>query len=150
MSLFLFYALVVLFVLAAIFLLIRTKIGGTFFIIPAVIFILTSGIYTYQTLLGSPTTKELPKDFFVLSYVADEKNGKIYVWIIEKNDPVPVSHAIPYNATTHQSLESGMREVEGSKGAKGLKGHWDSKDGLGLDVYQFIDQPHLRKDPPGN
>ncbi len=146
MSLLLFYTLVVLFVLAALFLTIKTKLKGAFFIIPAVIFILTSGIYTYQSLLGEPTSKQLPTDFFVLSYVADERNNKIYLWIIEKDKPTPTSHAIPYDASTHQKLEDSVNEVDGSKGAKGLKGHWDSKDGLGLDVYRFIDQPHLQKD----
>ena len=148
MNLLLLYLLIVLFVLAAIFLLIKTKIKGSFFIIPLAVFILTSGIYTYHDLLGEPTTKALPSEFLVVSYIADERNNKIYLWVIEKGKAVPISHAIPYSKESHQELETKTNEVAGSKGAKGIQGNWNSKDGLGLDVYEFINQPSLRKDSP--
>lgn len=148
MNLLLLYSLVVLFVLAAVFLVIKTKVKGSFFIIPFAVFILTSGIYTYHELLGEPTTKALPEEFLIISFIADERNGKIYLWVIEKGKHAPINHSIPYTTENHQELENKMNEVAGSKGSKGLQGNWNSKDGLGLDTYEFINQPHLRKEPP--
>ena len=150
MSLLLFYLLVLLFIIAAVFLAIKTKVKGMFFVIPLVVFLITSGVYTYQSMLGEPTTRSLPASFFVRSFIADEQNGKIYIWVTEENRKVPVSYTIPYTKKDHQDLENGMSEVNGSKGTKALKGKWNSIDGLELGMYHFIDQPHLRKEQPNS
>ena len=67
--------------------------------IPLSFFIATSIIYTYTDLLGTPTKKELPEEFFVIHHHVAEELEVIYLWIVPiavEGKNVPISYEVPY------------------------------------------------------
>lgn len=144
------YGLVIVFFIISLVMLIKLKVRGLFFVIPVVVFFVTSGVYTYQSILGQPTTRVLPEEFNVISYIADEGNKKIYLWIRENDKPFPMNYVIPYERPLHKKLHKKSEEVGKSKGAKGLKGKRkimpDNKFGIDIQVYKFVDQKRITKE----
>ena len=51
--------------------------------IPLSFFIATSLIYTYTDLLGTPTKKELPEEFFVAHHIVAEDIGVFNLWVVQ-------------------------------------------------------------------
>lgn len=146
----LLYGLLVVFFIISLILLINMKFKGLFFVIPVVAFFVTSGIYTYQSILGQPTTKVIPEKFYILHYVADEQQKKIFLWLREDGVPHPMSYVIPYTRLEHKQLHRKTLEAQKSKGAKGIRGkrklREDNRYGLEIEAYKFVDQKNIRKD----
>ena len=68
-----------------------------FVFIPLSLIIATSIIYTYTDLLGTPTKKELPDEFFVVHHHVAEELDTIYLWIVSEGKNIPISYERPYS-----------------------------------------------------
>lgn len=147
-NLYLLYALVVLFFITAAILLIKIRMQGLFIAIPLMVAVVTSGIYTYESILGAPTSKTVPAEFDILAWKANESQGIIWLWIMEEGRPYPMSYEIPYNKQTHKQLHQKSEEAAKAKGAKGVRGTRkpDNDEGLRIELYKFVEQKQLRKD----
>ena len=120
-----------------------------FLFIPLTIFLVGSTIYTYSNILGYPTTKELPDDFLIVSFVIDEPKA-IYMWTIRDRKDIPRSYQIPYEKVTHKKLVEAKQRMRarGTPGVHMLRGK-KSKDNqrvIEFLVYNFIDQEFMKKD----
>lgn len=119
-----------------------------FLFIPLTIFLVGSTIYTYSDILGYPTTKELPDDFLVVSFVIDEPKA-IYLWTIRDRKDIPRSYQIPYERGIHEKLVKAKQRMRarGTPGVHMLRGK-KSKDNqrvIEFLVYNFIDQEFMKK-----
>ena len=118
--------------------------------IPLSCFIATSIIYTYTDLLGTPTKKELPEEFFVVHYHIAEELTSIYLWvipIIEEGKNIPISYEIPYTQELQEKLDDYKKQIEETGAAAiihGIKQEDDS--GVDFQLYYFAQQEYLKKD----
>ena len=94
--------------------------------------------------------KLIPEKFYILHYVADEQQKKIFLWLREDGVPHPMSYVIPYTRLEHKQLHRKTLEAQKSKGAKGIRGkrklREDNRYGLEIEAYKFVDQKNIRKD----
>ena len=116
--------------------------------IPLSFFIATSLIYTYTDLLGTPTKKELPEEFFVAHHIVAEDIGVIYLWVVpigEDGKNVPISYEIVYTQELQEKLDDFQNEVAKQGNASIIRGYRDDED-THFELYQFIQQKYLQKD----
>ena len=115
--------------------------------IPLSLFIATSIFYTYTDILGTPTKKELPKEFFVIHHHAAEELEVIYLWVVVKGKNVPVSYEIPYSLATQEKLDNYKQLIEESGSTAVIRGiTQDEKTGSDFELYYFSQQEYLQKD----
>jgi len=115
--------------------------------IPLSLFIATSIFYTYTDILGTPTKKELPKEFFVIHHHAAEELEVIYLWVVVKGKNVPVSYEIPYSLETQEKLDNYKQLIEESGSTAVIRGiTQDEKTGSDFELYYFSQQEYLQKD----
>ena len=115
--------------------------------IPLSLFIATSVIYTYTDLLGTPTKKELPEEFFVIHHHTAEELETIYLWVIVKGKNIPVSYEIPYSEETQERLDNYKQEIDENGSRAIIRGVIkEDKTSVDFELYHFAQQEHLQKD----
>jgi len=115
--------------------------------IPLSLFIATSVIYTYTDLLGTPTKKELPDEFFVVHHHVAEELDTIYLWIVSEGKNIPVSYEIPYSEKTQERLDNYKQEIDENGSTAIIRGVIkEDKAGVDFELYHFAQQEHLQKD----
>ena len=115
--------------------------------IPLSLFIATSVIYTYTDLLGTPTKKELPEEFFVVHHHVAEELETIYLWVIVKGKNIPVSYEIPYSEETQERLDNYKQEIDENGSTAIIRGVIkEDKPSVDFELYHFAQQEHLQKD----
>ena len=115
--------------------------------IPLSLFIATSIFYTYTDLLGTPTKKELPEEFFVVHHHTAEELETIYLWVIVKGKNIPVSYEISYSEETQEKLDDYKQLIEESGSTAVIRGVIkEDKTGVDFELYHFAQQEHLQKD----
>ena len=121
--------------------------GWLFLFIPLTLFVVISIIYTYTALLGTPTEKDLPEEFFLVSYHSVEDEEVIYLWVMTIGETVPVAHIVPYT-TELQELLDGLKETAQGEGSGAIiRGFRQSEsNSTDFELYYFMDQEYLQKD----
>ena len=117
--------------------------------IPLSFFIATSIIYTYTDLLGTPTKKELPEEFFVVHYHIAEELTSIYLWVIpivEEGKNIPISYEIPYTQELQEKLDDYQKKVAKQGSAAIIRGYRHDDEDTTFELYHFIQQKYLEKD----
>ena len=108
---------------------------------------MVSIIYTYTALLGTPTEKDLPEEFFLVSYHSVEDDEVIYLWVMTIGETVPVAHIVPYTSEL-QKLLDGLKKTAKAEGStaiiRGFK--LSDSDNTQFELYYFIEQEYLQKD----
>ena len=120
--------------------------------IPLSFFIATSIIYTYTDLLGTPTKKELPEEFFVVHYHIAEELTSIYLWVIpivEEGKNIPISYEIPYTQELQEKLDDYQKKVAKQGSAAIIRGYRHDDEDTTFELYHFIQQEYLEKDSEG-
>ena len=123
-----------------------------FVYIPLVLAVIGMTTYTYDELLGTPTTKDLPKDFIVASYLVDEPKN-IFLWIVkDRKKLLPIGYVIPYTKQMHKRLEGAKKKMRKGGGViEGKRREVQVKKGakksyiLDFRNYKFPDQQLPRK-----
>ena len=122
-----------------------------FAVIPLAIFLVGSTIYTYTEIMGYSTTKELPNNFLIVSFIIDEPKS-IYLWTIKNRKDAPRAYEIPYKKSTHKKLVEAKKRLA-KKGRFGTilqgKKSQDTEKTLEFFLYNFIEQEFMRKDNEG-
>ena len=116
--------------------------------IPIALVIATSIIYTYTDLLGTPTKKELPEEFFLIHHHVDEELDSIYLWIMSDEKDVPMAYQLPYEQEVQEELD-GLKEQSDEDGSAAIiRGHKpkENENNPDFELYYFIQQKYLRKD----
>jgi hypothetical protein len=118
-----------------------------FLFIPLTLLIVMSVMHTYTSLLGTPTEKYLPEEFFLLSHHVVEVEDVIYIWVVPSGETVPVAHTVPYTADLHEELER-LKKTAGEEGpAAAIRGYrTEDSDTTTFEMYYFIQQEYLQKD----
>ena len=121
--------------------------------IPLSFFIATSIIYTYTDLLGTPTKKELPEEFFVVHHIVAEEIAVIYLWIVpigEDGKNVPLSYEVVYTQELQEKLDDYQKEVAKQGSAAIIRGYRHDDEDTTFELYHFIQQEYLEKDSEGS
>ena len=121
--------------------------------IPLSLFIATSIIYTYTDLLGTPTKKELPEEFFVVHHHIAEESEVIYLWIIPievEGKNVPISYEVPYTQELQEKLDDYQKKVAKQGSAAIIRGYRHDDEDTTFELYHFIQQKYLEKDREGS
>ena len=118
--------------------------------IPLSLFIAMSIIYTYTDLLGTPTKKELPEEFFVIHHHVAEELEVIYLWIVPiavEGKNVPISYEVPYTQEIQEQLDDLQQKAAEEGSAAIIRGHRpDNHEDTSFELYYFMQQEYLRKD----
>ena len=117
--------------------------------IPLSFFIATSIIYTYTDLLGTPTKKELPEEFFVVHHIVAEEIAVIYLWIVpigEDGKNVPLSYEVVYTQELQEKLDDYQKEVAKKGSAIIIRGYRHDDEDTHFELYHFVQQEYLQKD----
>ena len=117
--------------------------------IPLSLFIATSIIYTYTDLLGTPTKKELPEEFFVVHHHIAEESEVIYLWIIPievEGKNVPISYEVPYTQELQEQLDDYQKRVAKKGSAIIIRGYRHDDEDTHFELYHFVQQEYLQKD----
>ena len=117
--------------------------------IPLSFFIATSIIYTYTDLLGTPTKKELPEEFFVVHHHIAEELAVIYLWIIPitiEGKNIPISYEVPYTQEMQEKLDEYGKKVAESGSAAIIRGFKHDDEDTKFELYRFAKQKYLQKD----
>jgi len=89
------------------------KSAHMLYIIPLTI-LFTGGSYFYiDSLFGYPTSLTNEKKFMLISFLPDEDNDNIFMWVLLEGDKEPKSIQIPYSKEQHKALAAaseGMKE----------------------------------------
>ena len=120
--------------------------------IPLSFFIATSIIYTYTDLLGTPTKKDLPKEFFVVHHHIAEELAIIYLWIIpitKEGKNVPISYEVPYTQEMQEQLDDFEKKVSEVGSAAIISGFIHDDEDTDFELYYFAKQKYLEKDSEG-
>ena len=118
-----------------------------FVFIPLTLVVTASVIHTYTDLLGKPTSKTMPEQFFVVSHIIAEEEKLIYLWIVHKGEDVPISYEIPHSTDVQEQLEGLQRRQQELGAAVVIKGFKPrDNENVEFQLYYFIDQPHLQKE----
>ena len=121
--------------------------------IPLSLFIAMSIIYTYTDLLGTPTKKELPKEFFVVHHHVAEELAVIYLWIIPiavEGKNVPISYEVPYTQEMQEKLDDYQKKVVERGSAAIIRGFRHDDEDTDFELYYFVKQKYLQKDSDGS
>ena len=121
--------------------------------IPLSLFIATSIIYTYTDLLGTPTKKELPEEFFVVHHHVAEESDVIYLWIIPievEGKNVPISYEVPYTQELQEQLDELQQKVVDKSSSAIIRGYRLDDEDTTFELYHFIQQEYLEKDRGGS
>ena len=117
--------------------------------IPLSLFIATSIIYTYTDLLGTPTKKELPEEFFVVHHHVAEELTAIYLWVVPiavEGKTVPISYEVPYTQELQEKLDDYQKEVAKKGSAIIIRGYRHDDEDTHFELYHFVQQEYLQKD----
>ena len=115
--------------------------------IPLSFFIATSINYTYTDLLGTPTKKELPEEFFVVHHHVAEESEVIYLWVVVKGKNVPISYEVSYTQEMQEKLDDYKKQIEETGSAAAIQGRIvDDESGVEFQLYYFAQQEYLQKD----
>ena len=117
--------------------------------IPLSLFIATSIIYTYTDLLGTPTKKELPEEFFVVHHHVAEELTAIYLWAVPiavEGKNVPISYEVPYTQELQGKLDDYQKEVAKKGSAIIIRGYRHDDEDTHFELYHFVQQEYLQKD----
>ena len=115
--------------------------------IPLSLFIATSVIYTYTDLLGTPTKKELPEEFFVVHHHVAEELEVIYLWVVVKGKNVPISYEISYSQEMQKKLDDYKKQILGTGGRAIIRGIKQEDNAIAeFQLYYFAQQEYLKKD----
>ena len=115
--------------------------------IPLSLLIATSIIYTYTDLLGTPTKKELPEEFFVVHHHVAEELAVIYLWIVVEGKNVPISYEVPYTQEMQEQLDGLQQKAMEEGSAAIIRGYkTDKHEDTDFELYYFVQQKYLRKD----
>ena len=118
-----------------------------FLFIPLTILIVMSVMHTYTSLLGTPTEKYLPEEFFLLSHHVVEVEDVIYIWVVPSGETVPVAHTVPYTADLHEELDRLKKTARERGDGAAIRGYWlEDSDSTKFEMYYFIQQEYLQKD----
>ena len=119
-----------------------------FVFIPLTLIITASVIHTYSDLLGKPTSKAMPEEFFVVSHIVAPADGLIFLWVINKGDTIPMSYEIPHTAEKQERLEGLQRKQEQIGQAVIIRGFRPREnEDVEFELYYFVDQPQHSKEP---
>ena len=121
--------------------------------IPLSLFIATSIIYTYTDLLGTPTKKELPEEFFVVHHHIAEESEVIYLWIIPievEGKNVPISYEVPYTQELQEQLDELQQKVVDKSSSAIIRGYRLDDEDTTFELYYFMQQEYLQKDHNGS
>ena len=121
--------------------------------IPLSLFIAMSIIYTYTDLLGTPTKKELPEEFFVIHHHVAEELEVIYLWIVPivvEGKNVPISYEVPYTQEIQEQLDDLQQKAAAEGSAAIIRGHRLDDQYTDFELYYFVQQEYLRKDSEGS
>ena len=121
--------------------------------IPLSLFIATSIIYTYTDLLGTPTKKELPEEFFVVHHHVAEESDVIYLWIIPievEGKNVPISYEVPYTQELQEQLDELQQKVVDKSSSAIIRGYRLDDEDTTFELYYFMQQEYLQKDHNGS
>ena len=120
--------------------------------IPLILVVVGTTVYTYDEMMGKPTTKEVPPEFIVVSYLVDEPKD-IFLWVIKnRTELTPISHVIPYSKKIHKKLEEARKAMKKRGGViRGLRmidleKDTNRSDTLDFQNYKFPDQELPRKE----
>tara|TARA_R100000789_G_C2943595_1_gene132842 strand:- start:97 stop:567 length:471 start_codon:yes stop_codon:yes gene_type:complete len=120
--------------------------------IPLILVVVGTTVYTYDEMMGKPTTKEVPPEFIVVSYLVDEPKD-IFLWVIKnRKELTPISHVIPYSKKIHKKLEEARKGMKKRGGViRGLRmidleKATNRSDTLDFQNYKFPDQELPRKE----
>ena len=117
--------------------------------IPLSLFIAMSIIYTYTDLLGTPTKKELPEEFFVIHHHVAEELEVIYLWIVPivvEGKNVPISYEVPYTQEMQEKLDDYQKKVVERGSAAIIRGFRQDDEDTDFELYYFVKQKYLQKD----
>ena len=120
--------------------------------IPLSFFIATSIIYTYTDLLGTPTKKDLPEEFFVVHHHIAEELAIIYLWIIpitKEGKNVPISYEVPYTQEMQEKLDNYEKKLAEIGTAAIIRGITQDDADTEYELYYFAKQKYLEKDSEG-
>ena len=118
-----------------------------FVFIPLSLIIATSIIYTYTDLLGTPTKKELPDEFFVVHHHVAEELDTIYLWIVSEGKNIPISYERPYSQEMQEELDGLKEKAEEEGSAAIIRGSKPPENqNASFELYYFVQQKYLRKD----
>ena len=120
--------------------------------IPLSFFIATSIIYTYTDLLGTPTKKDLPKEFFVVHHHIAEELAIIYLWIIPittEGKNIPISYEVPYTQEMQEKLDDYEKKLAEVGTAAIIRGVTHDDEDTDFELYYFAKQKYLEKDSEG-
>ena len=121
--------------------------------IPLSLFIAMSIIYTYTDLLGTPTKKELPEEFFVVHHHIAEESEVIYLWIIPievEGKNVPISYEVPYTQELQEQLDELQQKVVDKSSSAIIRGYRLDDEDTTFELYYFMQQEYLQKDHNGS
>lgn len=97
-----------------------------FYIIPLTLFFIAGSYFYFDSLFGYPVIKTNEKKFRLISYLVNEKEEKIYFWIIQNGENSPKAVFIGYNKGTHEQLEKAANKLaEGQQ----IEGEFLEKEG---------------------
>ena len=85
-------------------------------LIPVMILVAVSTLYTYNAILGYGTEFKPPKEVVYHSHVADKKAGKIYILLTTFGEDEPRLHIYPWS----EELEKQMQGADGQQSAGAL------------------------------
>ena len=110
--------------------------------IPIAASLIVSLLLPYTSILGYPTSKKLPEEFYVYQFIADEPDEAIYLWVGTRDVREPVSYVIPYTKELHDQLGSMQKAVENddSMMIKGKRKLDDDAYDIELSFYEFVEQ----------
>ena len=117
--------------------------------IPLSLFIVTSIINTYTDLLGTPTKKELPEEFFVVHHHVAEELTAIYLWVVPiavEGKNVPISYEVPYTQEMQEKLDDFEKKVSEVGSAAIIRGFIHDDEDTDFELYYFAKQKYLEKD----
>ena len=122
--------------------------GWLFAFIPLTLFVVISVMYTYTDLLGKPTEKDLPEEFFLVHHYAVEDEKVIYLWVTPSGETIPVAHVVPYTAELQETLD-GLKQTTEEEGSSAMIRGFKPKDddtATEFELFYFVQQKYLRKD----
>lgn len=75
-----------------------------YIIIPIVLISGVAIYFTYNSILGYPTTASSPKKFILITHITNEEN--IYMWVMHHGELQPRAYELPYTEEAHAQLEA--------------------------------------------
>ena len=149
MDLYLVFGTLIFFVVVCLgtFITLLKRKGWLFLFTPLTLFVVVSLIYTYTALLGTPTEKDLPEEFFLVSYHPVEDEEVIYLWVLSHGETVPVAHIVPHTPELQELLDRLKRTAQEEGTTAIIRGFTPREsDDTKFELYYFMDQEYLQKD----